>query len=52
MCRLDDNIKIDLKEQVRVCGLDQCSSEYVQLAGCCTKGNELSFSTKCGQLLH
>ena len=49
--RWEDNIKMDLQEVGRDCGLDGVGSGRGQVAGACEYGNDLSSSIKCREFL-
>jgi hypothetical protein len=40
MRRWEDNIKIDLKNIVEICGLNYSGSGYISVVGPCEHGNE------------
>jgi hypothetical protein len=39
-CRFEENIKIDVKERVKNCRIDQFDLDHGPVAGCCEVGNE------------
>jgi hypothetical protein len=47
--RLDDNIKVALREVELGHGLDRMAQDKGQVAGCCECGKELLGSIKCGE---
>jgi hypothetical protein len=49
--RCVDNIKVDLRERIEWCGLDQSGSEYGPVEGSCEHGREPSGSVKYWEVL-